>query len=230
MQISISETFRSCQGEGKLTGTDSFFIRTSGCNLRCHFCDTPYASWNPSGQPQSIKALVAMALATGLQHVVLTGGEPLLPLQSADLCRQLRDAGMHVTIETAGTIDRDLVCDLASISPKLANSTPNEAEHPRWAALHQQRRMPIQIMRSLIDRSLDHQIKFVVTSKEDFAEIDSIVDRLGVDTDDVWIMPEGVTNEAMDLAAAWLRPLCDQFGYRYCDRMQIRWFGNRRGT
>lgn len=228
--LKISETFRSCQGEGKLTGTDSFFIRTSGCNLRCHFCDTPYASWNPTGDLQSIDALVAMAVETGLQHVVLTGGEPMLPIQIMSLCRELRDVGMHVTIETAGTIDRELVCDLASISPKLENSTPDSAEHPRWSQLHQERRMPIDVMRKVIDRSMDHQIKFVVTSLDDFAEIDRVVEQLNVDADAVWIMPEGVTIEAMDSAARWLKPYCDQVGYRYCDRMQIRWFGNRRGT
>ena len=228
--LKISETFRSCQGEGKLTGTDSFFIRTSGCNLRCHFCDTPYASWNPTGTSQTIRSLVAMATETGLQHVVLTGGEPLLPIQITSLCRELRDAGMHVTIETAGTIDRDLVCDLASISPKLKNSTPDPAEHPRWSQLHEQRRMPIDVMRKLMDRSIEHQIKFVVTSIDDFGEINQVVDQLGAKPDDVWIMPEGVTIDAMDSAARWLKPVCDQTGYHYCDRMQIRWFGNRRGT
>jgi 7-carboxy-7-deazaguanine synthase len=228
--LKISETFSSCQGEGKLTGTDSFFIRTSGCNLRCHFCDTPYASWNPTGDLRLIDDLVVMAIETGLKHVVLTGGEPMLPIQIIPLCDRLRDSGMHVTIETAGTIDRELVCDLASISPKLENSTPDSDKHPRWSKLHQQRRMPIDVMRSVIERSIDHQIKFVVTSLDDFAEIDDVVRQLRVDANAVWIMPEGVTIDAMDSAANWLKPHCDQIGYRYCDRMQIRWFGNRRGT
>lgn len=228
--LRISETFQSHQGEGKLTGVDSFFIRTSGCNLRCHFCDTPYASWNPTGSMQSIDQLVAAAADSGAKHVVMTGGEPLLPIQSTELCRQLRQAGMHVTIETAGTIDRSIVCDLASISPKLSNSTPSATDHPKWSKLHDQRRMPIAIMRKLIDQSLDHQIKFVVMSDDDFPEIVSVVQQLAVEPDAVWIMPEGVTVDAMDQASTWLRGLCQDAGYRYCDRMQIRWYGNRRGT
>src|SRR5690606_37742531 len=101
-RIRIAETFTSLQGEGRLTGTRSFFIRTSGCNLRCWFCDTPYASWQPEGEMQSVDALVTAAIESGCQHIVLTGGEPLLPEASAELVRCLRAAALHVTIETAG--------------------------------------------------------------------------------------------------------------------------------
>src|SRR5690606_34573913 len=104
--------------------TRSFFIRTSGCNLRCWFCDTPYASWNPEGPTQSVDTLVAAAVESGCQHVVLTGGEPLLPRASVELVRRLRAQSLHVTIETAGTIDRELTADLMSISPKLVGSGP----------------------------------------------------------------------------------------------------------
>ena len=229
-RLKISETFASRQGEGILTGVETFFIRTSGCNLRCQFCDTPYASWNPQGDIFSVEDLVIETLNSGLTHVVLTGGEPMLPSEIVSLCRELKSVGMHITIETAGTIDRDLPCDLMSISPKLASSTPDATEHPRWSALHDERRMPIEAMRNLIARSAEFQLKFVVTSSGDFAEIEEVAEAIGAEPNDVWIMPEGVTNEAMDQAAIWLKPICDQRSYRYCDRMQIRWYGNRRGT
>ena len=228
--IRIAETFTSRQGEGKLTGTDSFFIRTSGCNLRCWFCDTPYASWNPAGETQSLESVAAQAVDSGRSLIVLTGGEPLLPRETTRLCELLRDAGRHITIETAGTIDRVVECDLMSISPKFSSSAPDQANHPRWNQLHQQRRMPISIMRSLIGRSQDFQLKFVVDSPDDYAELLDIAEQIGARGEEVWVMPQGSTIDAMDAAAVWLRPWCEARGFQYCDRMQIRWYGNRRGT
>ncbi len=228
--LRISETFVSLQGEGELTGVESFFVRTSGCNLRCWFCDTPYASWKPEGGRQTIAEIMSAIDASGVRHVVLTGGEPMLPDAIETLCGQLHAGGYHITIETAGTIDRDVPCDLLSLSPKLNASAPVAADHPRWAELHQQRRMPIEVMRRLIARAVQCQVKFVVDSADDFDEVNEVARRLGVSTDTVWIMPQGVTAEQMDAAARWLRPWSDSMGYRYCDRMQIRWYGNERGT
>ena len=213
-----------------MTGTPTFFIRTSGCNLRCWFCDTPYASWNPTGENKGVESLVHEAVESGCNHVVLTGGEPLLPSEAAQLCHALQRAGMHVTIETAGTIDRELSCDLMSISPKLAGSTPDASEHRSWSQLHEQRRMPIETMKRLIRRSADFQLKFVVDSPADYDEVRQIVSALQVQDSDVWIMPQGSTIEAMDQAIVWLKPWAQSEGFHYCDRMQIRWFGNRRGT
>ena len=85
-------------------------------------------------------------------------------------------------------------------------------------------------MRRLIHTAIDYQIKFVVDSPNDYDELLEIVEQLGVPADRVWIMPQGSTNEAMDAAAQWLKAWVDQAGFRYCDRMQIRWDGNRRGT
>ena len=228
--LRVAETFSSRQGEGILTGTDTFFIRTSGCNLRCWFCDTPYASWKPSGDVVSLQSLLDTAMATGLQHVVLTGGEPMLPIGSVGLASMLRAAGLHLTIETAGTIDREIECDLMSISPKLASSSPDASKHPHWSQLHQQRRMPYDVMRQLIDRASQFQLKFVVDREADYGEVIEIVNQLKILPSDVWIMPQGSTIEAMNEAVAWLRPWTEEQGFHYCDRMQIRWFGNRRGT
>lgn len=233
-QIRIAETFTSLQGEGRLTGTRSFFIRTSGCNLRCWFCDTPYASWAPEGPMQSIDALVTAAQESGCGHVVLTGGEPLLPQASAELVRRLRDESLHVTIETAGTIDRELTADLMSISPKLAGSGPRSAHGSdmpsRWPERHEQRRWRPDVVRQLIARSLDYQVKFVVDHPRDFAQAAAAAQELEVPPANVWVMPQGTTEVELDRQAAWLRPLCDQHAFQYCDRMHVRWYGNRRGT
>jgi 7-carboxy-7-deazaguanine synthase len=228
--LRIAELFVSRQGEGKLTGTESYFIRTSGCNLRCWFCDTPYASWNPSGSIMTIDAIVESAVASGRQHVVLTGGEPLVPHESVTLCQRLRSQGFHVTIETAGTVARQIPCDLMSISPKFASSAPAVDVHPRWHQLHQQRRMPFDVMQSLIAQAPDHQLKFVVDSQYDFPELTEVVRKLGTRPSDVWVMPQGTTVAALDAAGQWLQPWCAEQGFQYCDRQQIRWYGNRRGT
>ncbi len=228
--IRVAETFVSRQGEGLLTGIESFFIRTSGCNLRCWFCDTPYASWQPEGTAKSAESLVEAAQQSGCTHVVMTGGEPLLPPPMPLLCRMLRAAGLHLTIETAGTVDRELSCDLLSLSPKLKSSGPDAKLHRRWRKLHDARRMPIDIMRLLIARCKASQIKFVVDSPADFDEILEIIDKLQVRRESVWLMPQGVTAEALDQAGVWLRPWCEANSLTYGDRMQIRWYGNLRGT
>ena len=228
--LRIAETFTSRQGEGQLTGTESFFIRTSGCNLRCWFCDTPYASWKPKGELASFEQILDWVHASGLRHVVLTGGEPMLPAESTAFCQIVRDAGFHLTVETAGTIDRETPCDLLSISPKFGSSAPDPRQYPKWNKLHSERRMPIQTMRRLIESSCDYQIKFVVDTPEDYQELIEVVQQLEVPAQQVWVMPQGSTNEAMDAAAEWLKPWVESQGYHYCDRMQIRWYGNRRGT
>jgi 7-carboxy-7-deazaguanine synthase len=101
----IAEIYRSLQGEGRLTGTESVFVRFSGCNLRCGFCDTPYASWQPEGDYLSVSEVMAEIerVAEDTRHVVITGGEPMLSPELVPLCAELRRHGRHITIETAGT-------------------------------------------------------------------------------------------------------------------------------
>ena len=124
-RLRIAEIFGSVQGEGIWVGVPSVFVRVSGCNLRCAWCDTPYASWNPEGPTLTVTEVLRRVEEYRINHVVLTGGEPMLFDPIEDLARKLKDRNNTITIETAGTIVRDLPCDLMSISPKLANSTPN---------------------------------------------------------------------------------------------------------
>lgn len=232
ISIPISETFASIQGEGMLAGTPSWFCRVSGCNLRCSWCDTPYASWSPEGDSRTIEELVSEARASALRHAVLTGGEPMLFPQVRDLTHRLRASGMHVTIETAGTVDQDLTCDLISVSPKLANSTPTD--DPRdptgvWQERHEARRFQPDVLRSVLRRGEQRQVKFVVCSPADLDEIDTIVRTIGCDPDEVMLMPEGVAPKARD-EVQWIVRACMERGWRYCPRLHIDLFGNRRGT
>lgn len=234
--LPVSETFLSIQGEGLLAGVPSFFIRLSGCNLRCAWCDTPYASWTPESEPFRIDELVERAVESGAVHAVVTGGEPMIYAGVEMLCAGLKRAGTHVTIETAGTIDRRVACDLMSISPKLSISTPATGD-PRdpggvWRDRHEQRRLNVPAMQALLDRhpAPGRQLKFVVARERDLGEIDALLSSLkGWTPGDVLLMPEGVTVPARE-RTEWIVTACIRRGWRYCPRLHIELFGNRRGT
>src|SRR5262245_60479870 len=119
----VAELFSSIQGEGKLAGVPSVFVRASGCNLRCKWCDTPYASWNPEGGDRTIDEIVESVREFNCKHVVLTGGEPMIMPDISELCDRLHAADMHITMETAATVYKPVSIHLASLSPKLSNST-----------------------------------------------------------------------------------------------------------
>ena len=93
--MKISELFYSIQGEGKPSGVPSVFIRASGCNLRCSWCDTPYASWEPEGNEQAVGQIMQQGEQLGARHVVVTGGEPMIVEEVVELTKAL---GIHVTI------------------------------------------------------------------------------------------------------------------------------------
>lgn len=222
----IAETFASLQGEGLLAGVPSFFIRTSGCNLRCAWCDTPYASWRPEGDLVAVDALIERTAAARLRHVVVTGGEPLLQRDIVALTRRLVDGGHHVTIETAGTVVPDVACHLLSISPKTANSDPAGG----WRARHRATRLDRGPLRALLARHTEHQVKFVVRGLEDLDEIRLIVHDLAVAPDRVLLMPEGRTPDEVAAHRNAVAALCLANGFRYCPRLQVELWGGRRGA
>lgn len=228
--LPIVETFVSVQGEGRLAGTRSWFVRTSGCNLRCSWCDTPYSSWRPESEQRSIDDLVEEFRGSAAAHAVVTGGEPLLLPGVASLCARLRSAGAHVTIETAGTVWLEVECDLLSVSPKLSNSTPGDDAGPGWAERHEQRRINLPALQRLLDAHPSRQLKFVVESEGDLAEIEDLLASLrGVEPRDVMLMPEGTTPEAL-AARAFVEGAAADRGWSVSPRLHILLFGNTRGT
>src|SRR5687767_8465136 len=118
--MQIAEIFCSIQGEGRLAGVPAAFIRTTGCNLRCTWCDTPYTSWKPEGKKLSVETILREVRKYACRYVVLTGGEPLLVPDLPELTDRLRRDGHHTTVETAATVFRTIACDLVSMSPKLS--------------------------------------------------------------------------------------------------------------
>jgi len=227
----IAEIFHSIQGEGLLAGVPSIFIRTSGCNLRCGWCDTPYASWKPEGPEMSVSEILQKIADWNCNHAVLTGGEPLLAPDLTELADALKKQGKHITIETAGTIlPNGIPCDLASLSPKLSNSTPSPERDPAWAKKHEATRLQPEVISEWISK-YDFQLKFVVSNENDMAEIKTLLSRLPpVPSDRILLMPEGIDVKTLATRSPWLVEICKREGFRFCPRLQIELFGHTRGT
>jgi 7-carboxy-7-deazaguanine synthase len=223
--LKIAELFYSLQGEGSLVGVPSFFIRTSGCNLRCSWCDTPYASWHPEGAEMTLDAIMAEAGRHRGRHAVVTGGEPMIAPEIVELTARLHDAGMHITIETAGTVFKPVACDLMSISPKLANSTP---EGP-WAAQHERLRMQPEILARLM-AEYEYQLKFVIAQPGDLDEVHALIRALEAPPARVILMPEGIDADVLRERAIWLAEICKAENFRFSPRLHVDLYGNRRGV
>ena len=230
----IAEIFRSLQGEGLWTGADSVFVRISGCNLRCWFCDTPYTSWEPEGEDLALDEILErvdeLRGESECRDAVLTGGEPMLFAELVPLAAALRQRGTRITIETAGTLYLPLACDLMSISPKFASSTPSAERDAKWHDRHERSRHAPEVVRRLV-REYPYQIKFVIDTRDDCREVEEWLGEFPeVDRERVLLMPQGVELAALNERAEWLEPYCRKSGLRYCPRKHIEWFGNVRGT
>jgi len=226
--LKISEIFYSVQGEGILIGVPSVFIRTSGCNLRCVWCDTPYTSWAPEGVAMNIGEIIERVRDIGAGHAVITGGEPMMFAETVELSRGLEALGVHITIETAGTLYQSLACNLMSISPKLANSTPLEREGGRWAARHERLRYQPDVLRRLM-ADYEYQLKFVIAEAVDLAEVERMLADLEADRSRVVLMPEGIDADTLRDRAHWLVEICKQHNYRFSPRLHVDLWGAVRG-
>lgn len=224
----ICEVFHSIQGEGRLTGVPSVFLRTSGCNLRCWFCDTPYSSWNPEGEERSVEQLLAQVRDYDCEHVVVTGGEPMLVKEVATLTERLKADGRHITIETAGTVDLAVVADLMSISPKRANSVPGPATG--WADRHEARRHRPDVIRRLTGE-YDYQLKFVIDRPADVVDVESYLAEFpSLRPENVYLMPQAVEPDEHIAKCEWVGEEAAQRGWKLSRRLHIELFGNTRGT
>ncbi|HUJ51736.1 MAG TPA: 7-carboxy-7-deazaguanine synthase QueE, partial [Bryobacteraceae bacterium] len=215
--MKIAEIFYSLQGEGALIGVPSVFVRTSGCNLRCTWCDTPYTSWAPEGEERSLDSVVEEVNRYGASHVVITGGEPMIAPEIGELTHRL---SQHVTIETAGTVDTHVRCDLMSISPKLANSTPYQRDGGRWAQQHERLRYQPEILKRLI-QLYSYQLKFVIVEEGDLTQVRAIVDEIGAAKSRVLLMPEGIDSAVLAERGRWLAEVAKREGFRFTPRLHI---------
>lgn len=222
----IAEVFDSIQGEGQYTGVPSSFVRLTGCNLRCWFCDTPYTSWAPEGTIRSCREVVDEVLHHQNPHVVVTGGEPLLQPEIVPLTEALETHGKRVTIETAATVFRPVTASLMSISPKRANSIPRGSRHSKRHEVLRDNRRVVERMLS----EYECQLKFVIDCNDDVDDVQEyLASTSGARPDHVWLMPQARSVEELEEKSGWIEELAQRHGYHFTGRLHIELFGNVRG-
>ena len=248
------------QGEGKLAGVPSLFVRLSSCNLRCIWqmedgsfcrCDTTYASFHPD---QIIELNIEQIFnwikhnLGNIKHVVITGGEPLLQKKAlAPLCQKLKEElKVHITLETNGSLFDEEVAkwiDLFSISPKLSNSVPTQEKLAAYNLkengpfkFHKDKRLNLHVLQAYInltnttDKEL--QLKFVVGKKNDHKEIKAdYLDQLNNWNDsDILLMPLGATQQEIGKSSPLVLEMAITNGWRYSPRVHIDLFGSKSGV
>jgi len=237
----VPEIFRSIQGEGPKAGRERTFVRLSGCNLHCVWCDTPY-TWNWRGTKwpheragkfdqaaesvaMSVEAVAEAVEVLPAEGIVITGGEPLAQMVGlVALAERLRQAAPSrpIEIETNGTIPPDPrlaeLVDLFMVSPKLA--------HSGNALALAQRPTPLAAF-----AALEHAIfKFVARTPADLDEVAALALRHAIPAERIMVMPEGIDSQTLLTRAAALADAALGRGYGMSDRLHIHLYGDTRGT
>ena len=161
MNLTVCETFTSLLGESTLAGLPAFFIRLTGCNLRCRYCDTTHAY--EEGEVHPVESLVKAALDTSSRLVLVTGGEPLLQESSRVLLHKLLDAGLEVLLETNGSLPLRGVDSRVRRIVDVKCPGSGMSKHNFWANLE-----------ILTPRD---EVKFVICDEEDFNWAVSVAER-----------------------------------------------------
>ena len=222
------EIFHSIQGEGVSLGVPTVFLRLATCNLTCTWCDTRYTwDWKSYSYAESVAEydvadLESRVLTHGCNHLVITGGEPLMQQRNlAPLAESLHRKGVYCEVETNGTFEpspqmRDAISQW-NVSPKLGNSgeTLKKREVPDALRAF-----------SGMDNAF---FKFVIAAPEDVAEVEALVQRYDIVHERVLLMPEGTTPAALNERARWLAELCRREGFRMTTRLHILLWGDERG-
>ena len=232
--IVYSECFKSVQGEGKFMGVPSVFFRTSGCNLRCWFCDTPYTSHTPEVKKITVNDAVKLISDYECEHVVITGGEPYIQRhQLKALCGRLKYLRKHITIETNGTYYYDTSANFISISPKLKGSGPEvTTKVGKWKDMHEARRINTDALKQFVDLT-NYQFKFVVTDnayESVINEIKQLQADFHIPNDRIYLMPEGTIPAEIEKTQYLAADACLVNGWSYSDRLHVRLWGNKRGV
>lgn len=208
-------------------GMPCVFIRLAGCNLRCAFCDTPRASWEPVGQPMTVAELTQITQKWPDLPIVITGGEPFLFDELPALCQSLKEEGHAVHIETAGTLFCPVHADLLCISPKLSSSIPKGEP---WASRHQERIANTSSLLKWRDwNHVDLYFKYVVESHKDVLEVLAQIQELNLPKQKVFLMPKATSVQELNEIGPQVAQWCLDHGIRYSDRLHVRLWNNEPG-
>ncbi len=161
--MKINETFRSIQGEGKRIGVVTFFIRTTGCNLNCSWCDTQYAM--SEGKEMSVDELIK--ISQNENEICFTGGEPLLQKDAFELVKKLSDAGKTVVVETNGSIDISEIQKIKSenVIVSMDIKCPSSQMHEKM------------LFSNIAKLKNKDQLKFIIADEKDMNYAISIIDK-----------------------------------------------------
>jgi len=221
MNFNVAEIFKTIQGEGTLQGIPSVFIRLFGCNLKCVWCDTIYTNEYKSYDIMELDALLSQVDKFMCHHVVITGGEPLFNMGIIELTAKLKEKGYHITIETNGTIYKEVYCDLLSISPKLSGSVPLNLSKQNQI-LYNAIRLNINTLKKMTNR-YEYQFKFVIKNLTEVVEVEDIIKKLSLtEISKIFLMP--VTNNRQELFACQkdFIKFCIERNFRYANRLQLQ--------
>jgi 7-carboxy-7-deazaguanine synthase len=234
--MKIVEEFYTLQGEGKYLGVPSWFIRTTGCNLRCQWanpdgtttkCDTPYTSFNPEkGTDLNITESLRELRKHPVNHVVITGGEPLLQPDLTLVCDIFKASGYQVTIETNATQYKQITAAFISMSPKLSSSYAQDNVFEK--ELHAKNNNWKESARKYMDTNL-YQFKFVYNDKTDLEDILLAQKELKIPSKNIYLMPQGITTDQFKFKEKEMFDVCMKYGFNYTPRMHIDVWGNKRG-
>ena len=157
----INEIYPSIQGESTYVGVPMVFVRLTGCNLRCRWCDTAYAF--EEGREIALDDLLRIVENFGLAHVEITGGEPLMQKETPELIRRLLALNKTVLIETGGSINVDLIPEGAVRIIDIKCPGSGEAQRNDWRNLDRLRPTD--------------QMKFVIADRADYDWAKSVLER-----------------------------------------------------
>jgi organic radical activating enzyme len=219
MKLHVCEIFQAIQGEGKYVGTNVIFLRLSGCNLNCSFCDTKY-HW--SGKDMELKDVAEEIKKFNSKKIVITGGEPLSQQQAlTELFQENLDSSYHITVETNGTIMPDKIIpyiDHYACSPKLGTSG-NDID----------KRLDYDVL-EYINSKKDSIFKFVISSDEDLDEVKFIENQVQIDKEKIYLMKEGGTTEKQYHGIANFLDVCLKNGYNFSPRLHVMIYDIKRGV
>lgn len=241
--IRVCEVYSAPQGEGRTTGVPSLFVRLSGCNLHCGWCDS-FFTWNFEGtkfsnevqfkfpkvkredeaeaisEEQFRQMVIDKATEANVKNIVLTGGEPLI--QQKALTTALQGLDYTFEVETNGTVlisdEMFELVDQINCSPKLDNSGNEKILRFRPKALKR------------IGEHKNVSLKFVLMSEDDIPEVLEIVEAAEVRGNQVFLMPEGVTRESQVEGFTLADQLARKHGFNVCPRVHILLHDSKRAV